>query len=222
MAIARSAHPRQTLRQASGRPANAPGRLEVPDGLHTSAGVAQRKASRGGTEPPEAGVRRGLAQHGVGNRHHLHPNPRRVAVPVGGARSVLTPDRRLVDGGQITRDLAIGTLLMAVWRRKPVQEVLVHVAQGSQFSSHDWQDFLKAHRLKPSMSRRGNCHDNAVVESFFQLLKRERIKPRIYPTRDEMTPVRMCSITLSCSTTRIAGTTTTTNCRRSSTNGGIF
>ena len=88
-------------------------------------------------------------------------------------------------GERMTRDLAIGALLMAVWRRKPGQEVLVHSDQGSQFSSHDWQDFLKAHRLKPSMSRRGNCHDNAVVESFFQLLKRERIKRQIYLTRDD-------------------------------------
>ncbi|MGV8826611.1 IS3 family transposase, partial [Methylibium petroleiphilum] len=46
-------------------------------------------------------------------------------------------------------------------------------------------DFLKEHRLKPSMSRRGNCHDNAVAESFFQLLKRERIRRRTYATRDE-------------------------------------
>ena len=88
-------------------------------------------------------------------------------------------------GERMTRELAIGALLMAVWRRKPAQEVLVHSDQGSQFSSHDWQDFLKAHRLKPSMSRRGNCHDNAVVESFFQLLKRERIRRQIYLTRDD-------------------------------------
>jgi|TARA_R110000796_G_scaffold193944_1_gene310362 putative transposase len=43
---------------------------------------------------------------------------------------------------------------------------------------------LKANHLEGSMSRRGNCHDNAVAESFFQLLKRERIKQRIYPTRE--------------------------------------
>ena len=86
-------------------------------------------------------------------------------------------------GERMTRDLAINALLMAVWRRKPTEEVMVHSDQGSQFSSHDWQDFLKAPHLKPSMSRRGNCHDNAVAESFFQLLKRERIKRKIYPTR---------------------------------------
>lgn len=86
---------------------------------------------------------------------------------------------------RMTKELAINALLMAVWRRKPQHEVLVHSDQGSQFSSHDWQDFLKAHRLAPSMSRRGNCHDNAVAESFFQLLKRERIKRKIYATRAE-------------------------------------
>ncbi|WP_143504106.1 IS3 family transposase, partial [Pseudomonas sp. LAMO17WK12:I10] len=44
---------------------------------------------------------------------------------------------------------------------------------------------LKANNLVASMSRRGNCHDNAVAESFFQLLKRERIKRRIYTTRQD-------------------------------------
>lgn len=82
-------------------------------------------------------------------------------------------------------DLAIDALLMTVWRRKPKQEVMIHSDQGSQFSSSDWQSFLKANNLVSGMSRRGNCHDNAVAESFFQLLKRERIKRRIYGNRDE-------------------------------------
>ena len=72
---------------------------------------------------------------------------------------------------------------MAVWRRQP-GKVIVHSDQGSQFSSYDWQDFLKAHDLLASMSRRGNCHDNAVAESFFQLLKRERIRRKTYPDRN--------------------------------------
>ncbi|WP_028957291.1 IS3 family transposase, partial [Sulfitobacter sp. 20_GPM-1509m] len=50
--------------------------------------------------------------------------------------------------------------------------------------SREWQVFLSQHNLEASMSRRGNCHDNAVAESFFQLLKRERIRRRTYPTRD--------------------------------------
>jgi putative transposase len=81
-------------------------------------------------------------------------------------------------------DVVLQALIMAVWRRKPAAGLLVHSDQGTQFTGHDWQDFLKAHGLVSSMSRRGNCHDNAVAESFFQLLKRERIKRKIYVTRE--------------------------------------
>ncbi len=83
----------------------------------------------------------------------------------------------------MTRDLVLQALLAAVWKRKPGPGVLVHSDQGSQFTSDDWQAFLKAHHMVPSMSRRGNCHDNAVAESFFSALKKERIKRRIYPNR---------------------------------------
>lgn len=86
---------------------------------------------------------------------------------------------------RIDRELAMKALLMAVWRRQPKQPVIIHSDQGSQFSSHEWQDFLRAHGLVGSMSRRGNCHDNAVAESFFQLLKRERIRRQVYLTREE-------------------------------------
>jgi len=86
---------------------------------------------------------------------------------------------------RMTTDLALQALLMAVWRRKPASRVTVHSDQGSQFTSREWRSFLAQHNLEPSMSRRGNCHDNAVAESFFQLLKRERIRRRTYPTRDD-------------------------------------
>ena len=85
---------------------------------------------------------------------------------------------------RMSKDLVLQALLAAVWRRKPAQNVMVHSDQGSQFTSYEWAAFLAAHNLQPSMSRRGNCHDNAVAESFFQLLKRERIKRKIYSTRE--------------------------------------
>lgn len=88
-------------------------------------------------------------------------------------------------GPRMDRELALNALLMAVWRRQPKETVMVHSDQGSQFSSYDWQAFLKAHNLQQSMSRRGNCHDNAVAESFFQLLKRERIRRKTYLTRED-------------------------------------
>ena len=68
-------------------------------------------------------------------------------------------------------------------QRKP-QHTLIHSDQGSQYGSDDWLRFCREHHLEPSMSRRGNCWDNAVAESFFSSLKKERIRKRIYKTRD--------------------------------------
>ena len=85
---------------------------------------------------------------------------------------------------RMTTDLALQALLAAVWRRKPKAKVMIHSDQGSQFTSREWQLFLSQHNLDASISRRGNCHDNAVAESFFQLLKRERIRRRTYLTRE--------------------------------------
>ncbi len=65
--------------------------------------------------------------------------------------------------------------------------MLVHSDQDCQFTSSDWQSFLKAYLMVPSMSRRGNCHDNAVAESFLGAQQKERIKRRIYPTREAAT-----------------------------------
>ena len=96
---------------------------------------------------------------------------------------------RRVDGWSMqsrqTTDVVLQALLMAVWRRKPKNRVLIHSDQGSQLTSMDWASFLKAHNLEHSMSRRGNCHDNAVAESFFNLLKRERVRRRTYSSRAE-------------------------------------
>src|SRR5262245_54466622 len=83
----------------------------------------------------------------------------------------------------LARELVLDAVLMAVRQRKP-KKTLIHSDQGSQFGSHAWRRFCHAHRLEPSMSRRGNCWDNAVAEAFFSSLKKERIKKRIYKTRD--------------------------------------
>lgn len=88
-------------------------------------------------------------------------------------------------GSCIDTVLLLDALMMALWRRQPRQPVTVHSDQGSQFAGHDWQDFLRDHNLFSSMSRRGNCHDNAVAESFVQLLKRERVRSQTYLTRDD-------------------------------------
>ena len=84
----------------------------------------------------------------------------------------------------LLRELALDALMMEVWRRKPDGEVIVHSDQSSQYGSDDWQRFCRAGNLAPGMSRRGNCRDNTVAESFFSSLKKERIRKRIYKTRD--------------------------------------
>ena len=83
----------------------------------------------------------------------------------------------------LARELVLDAVLMAVRRRKP-KKTLIHSDQGSQYGSDAWRRFCRDHNLEPSMSRRGNCWDNAVAESFFSSLKKERIKKRIYATRD--------------------------------------
>ncbi len=85
----------------------------------------------------------------------------------------------------LARELVLDALLMAAWRRKPKQEVIVHSDQGTQYGSDDWQRFCRANNLVTSMSRRGNCYDNAVAESFFSSLKKERIRKKVYRTRAE-------------------------------------
>jgi len=66
----------------------------------------------------------------------------------------------------MTTDLTLQALLMAIWRRELDNRIMVHSDQRSQFTSREWKTFLRQHGLEPSMSRRGNCHDNAVAESF--------------------------------------------------------
>jgi putative transposase len=85
----------------------------------------------------------------------------------------------------LTRELVLDALLMAIWRRRPTEPVTVHSDQGSQYGSDDAVRFCKDHGLIPSMSRRGNCFDNAVAESFFSSLKKERIRRRIYQSRED-------------------------------------
>lgn len=74
---------------------------------------------------------------------------------------------------------------MAVWKRQPKDAVLVHSDQGSQYGSADYLSFMRSNNLQPSMSRRGNCHDNAVAEIFFATFKKRVTQKKIYNTRHE-------------------------------------
>ena len=72
-------------------------------------------------------------------------------------------------------ELVETALKRALWNRKPPKGLMVHTDQGSQFISNSYRRLLKHWSIKQSMSRRGNCWDNAVIESFFKTLKIETI-----------------------------------------------
>ena len=86
---------------------------------------------------------------------------------------------------KMTRQLTIDALQMALGRRNPEKELLHHSDRGSQYAAADYQRILKEHGFICSMSRKGNCYDNAVAESFFGRLKSEWINHYRYLSRSE-------------------------------------
>jgi putative transposase len=83
----------------------------------------------------------------------------------------------------MNRELVRDALMMALWRRGFPRGVLCHSDRGSQYCSDDYQKMLKTYGLICSMSRKGNCWDNAVAESFFHSIKTEMIYTERYATR---------------------------------------
>ncbi len=83
------------------------------------------------------------------------------------------------------RGLAINALRMGWWRKKPGAGLIHHSDRGCQYASYDYQAVLRDFGMRPSMSRRGNCYDNAAAESFFATLKKELVHLRRFATRAE-------------------------------------
>jgi transposase InsO family protein len=81
--------------------------------------------------------------------------------------------------------LPMAALKMALAQRKPKAGLIFHSDQGTVYASHDYRDLLRVNGVLPSMSRKGNCHDNAVAESFFSNLKNEVMHDRLFGSRDE-------------------------------------
>jgi len=84
----------------------------------------------------------------------------------------------------LAAELCVRALEEAVQQRRPRRPVLHHSDRGVQYASDDYQGLLARHGLQPSMSRRGNCYDNAVTESFFGTLKTELVHHESYATRE--------------------------------------
>ena len=86
---------------------------------------------------------------------------------------------------RMTSDIVIDALAMAWFRRKPAPGLIHHSDRGSQYASHAFQAQLKEYGMVCSMSRKGNCWDNAPTESFFNSFKNERVHGTRYETREE-------------------------------------
>lgn len=88
-------------------------------------------------------------------------------------------------GSTMTRKLVLDALRQAFWRCRPSAGLIHHSDRGSQYASHEYQRALKDYEMITSMSRKGNCYDNACMESFFGTLKRELIYGVRFKTRAE-------------------------------------
>ncbi len=86
---------------------------------------------------------------------------------------------------EMTTQLVTDALIMAIWRRGKPDALLHHSDQGSQYTSEQFQKLMADNGVTCSMSRSGNVWDNAAMESFFSSLKTERIRGKVYRTRDE-------------------------------------
>ena len=96
--------------------------------------------------------------------------------------------RRIVGwdmSGQIDATLVENALRMALYQRQPGKELLHHSDRGSQYASHQIRNILAANQITVSMSRTGNCYDNAVMESFWSSLKNEWVHHQKYQTRSQ-------------------------------------
>jgi putative transposase len=86
---------------------------------------------------------------------------------------------------RMSAKLVCDALQMAYWRRRPAPGLLMHSDRGSQYASDDYRKLLKQFHMTQSMSRKGNCWDNALMESFFKTLKVERTYRLQYTSRDQ-------------------------------------
>jgi transposase InsO family protein len=86
---------------------------------------------------------------------------------------------------RINRKLVVDSLLMGTWHRNPGPGLIFHTDRGSQYCSNAFQKALKSYKMFSSMSRTGDCWDNAVAESFFASLKTDRVFFNTYKKREE-------------------------------------
>ena len=86
---------------------------------------------------------------------------------------------------RMTADLVCNALSMAIRNHKPSQGLIVHSDRGSQYCSHEYRNMIEKYGFQASMSKKGDCYDNAPIESFWGILKNELVHHRNYKTRED-------------------------------------
>lgn len=123
----------------------------------------------------------------MGSRHHLYPYRRRLAVSCR-LKDLCTKEiAGYALNERMTHDHVGRTLFRAITAKKPARGLIHHSDRGSQYCSKNYQKLLKQFGIVPSMSRKGNCYDNAPMESWFGTLKSELTHHRHYRNRNEAT-----------------------------------
>ncbi len=92
-------------------------------------------------------------------------------------------------GARMTKQLVIDALNKGLRHERPSEGLIFHSDRGTQYASYDYQELLRIHRIRQSMSAKGNCYDNACAESFFATLKKECIRRKRFKTRSQATLV---------------------------------
>lgn len=88
-------------------------------------------------------------------------------------------------GSRITKELTIRAMEQAIKKERPTAGLISHSDRGAQYAAYDYQDMLRRNKIRQSMSRKGNCYDNACAESFFATLKKDIIHGVRFTTRAE-------------------------------------
>ena len=88
---------------------------------------------------------------------------------------------------RMTKQLVVDAMNIAITSARPVAGLIFHSDRGSQYASHNFQDLLRRHQIRQSMSAKGDCYDNACAESFFATIKKELIHRRRFSTRADAT-----------------------------------
>ena len=132
----------------------------------------------------------------------FRPHWRRVALPTAIINMATRKVVSWVMRQTLDAEIAINALRMAIERQRPPLGLIHHSDRGVQYAADSYRQIVAAGRITPSMSRKGNCLDNAPMESLFHTLKVERVHHKIYPTRDAA--LVTCSGTSKASTTPAA------------------